>query len=135
VRSHDARALVRPERPTVNINHLDLQVRDVQKTATLYEELLGLHHRSSRTSPAKAILGDDAGFTLVLQRRQDDGSYPEGFHFGFLVDDIERVRAFHEKARERTLDVSDIIENNRGTLVYWKTDDGFLVEVSCPRTK
>jgi catechol 2,3-dioxygenase-like lactoylglutathione lyase family enzyme len=123
-----------PERPAMKLNHLDLQVSDVRRTVALFEELLGLELQSSRDSPALAILTDGQGFVLVLQRRKSDSdSYPSGFHFGFLVPEIQTVRDFQTRARGRGLDVSDVIENNRGTLAYWRSGDGFLVEVSCHR--
>jgi len=118
----------------VKINHLDLQVSDVQHTVTLFEELLGLRLESNRASPAIAILTDDEGFTLVLQRRKGGAApYPEDFHFGFLVPDVETVRRFQQRARALELEVSDVIENGRGVLSYWRTADGILVEVGWHR--
>ena len=121
----------------MKLNHLDLQVSDVQRSVCLFEELLGFHLQSSRTSPALAILVGEGGFTLVLQRRKNAADqYPEGFHFGFLVEDVETVRRFHAAARARAdLDVSDVIENGRGVLVYSRTDDGLLLEVSWHRPR
>jgi len=118
----------------MKLNHLDLQVRDVVATGALFEEFLGLRIESNRASSAVAILSDGNGFTLVLQRRKGDEPFPDGFHFGFFVEEVEAVRAFHAKARARGLDVSDVIENGRGTLVYWRID-GLLVEVSRPRPR
>jgi len=103
----------------------------------LFENLLGFHLESNRASPALAILTDGHGFTLVLQRRKNDtDAYQDSFHFGFLVDDVAAVRAFHLKAREGGLvTVSDVLENGRGVLVYCRTSDGLLFEVSCPRAR
>lgn len=126
---------MRPERPTVKLNHLDLQVTDVPQTIALFEDLLGLRLESNRGSPAIAILTDGEGFTLVLQRRKDQAAYPEGFHFGFLVNGADTVRAFQAKACDRGLAVSEVIENNRGVLAYWRTSDGYTVEVSCQRRR
>jgi catechol 2,3-dioxygenase-like lactoylglutathione lyase family enzyme len=120
----------------LKLNHLDLQVSDVQASVLFFERSFGLALQSSRASPALAVLSDGEGFTLVLQRRKnDDERYPEGFHFGFLVDDIETVVAFHTRAREQGLDVSDVIKNGRGTLVYCRAMDGIVVEVSCHRAR
>src|SRR3954451_621599 len=81
-----------PGRLTMKLNHLDLQVSDVQRTVDFFEKYFDLELRSSRTSPALAILSDRHGFVLVLQRRKHDAeTYPEGFHVGFLVDDVETV--------------------------------------------
>ena len=120
----------------LKLNHLDLQVADVQRSVDLFERLLGLQLQSSRTSPVLAILSDGAGFTLVLQRRKDDTPYPDGFHFGFLVDDPETVRAFQASARRwESLRVSDVIENGRGVLTYVRTWDDLLLEVSWQRPR
>jgi catechol 2,3-dioxygenase-like lactoylglutathione lyase family enzyme len=121
----------------MKLNHLDLQVADVPRSVGLFENLLGFHLESNRASPALAILTDGHGFTLVLQRRKNDtDAYQDSFHFGFLVDDVAAVRAFHLKAREGGLvTVSDVLENGRGVLVYCRTSDGLLFEVSCPRAR
>lgn len=127
---------MRPERLTMKLNHLDLQVSDVPRAVALFEDLLGLHLESNRDSTALAILSDGEGFTLVVQRKKNEAeSYPEGFHFGFLVPDPDRVRSFQARARERGVEVSDVIENGRGVLVYCRMIDGFLVEVSWHRPR
>ncbi len=57
---------------------------------------------------------------LVLQRKKDpNATYPEGFHVGFLVDDVSEVHAFHARAQGYPgLQVSDVQTNGRGVLVY-----------------
>jgi len=120
----------------MKLNHLDLQVSDVQRTVALFEELFGFRLQSSRSSPALAILTDGEGFTLVLQRRKSETeAYPDGFHVGFLVADQDVVRDFHARAQGRGLDVSQVIENGRGVLVYCRTWDGLLIEVSWHRNE
>ena len=120
----------------MKLNHLDLQVSDVQRSVDFFERYFDLELRSSRTSPALAILSDRHGFVLVIQRRKSDAeAYPEGFHLGFLVDDVESVHLAHARAKEGGLDVSDVITNNRGVMIYCKAPDGYAVEVSCPRVK
>jgi catechol 2,3-dioxygenase-like lactoylglutathione lyase family enzyme len=116
----------------VRLNHLDLQVPDVQATALFFERHFAFEHRSNRASPAIAILQGADGFTLVLQRlKSAEERYPEGFHCGFLLEDRQAVIDFQARARSEALDVSDVIENGRGTLVYCKAPGGIVVEVSC----
>jgi catechol 2,3-dioxygenase-like lactoylglutathione lyase family enzyme len=120
----------------MHLNHLDLHVSDVPKTAALLEELLGLRVVSNRGSEAIAILEDGAGFTLVLQRmKRAEDRYPEGFHFGCLVDDEEMVVRFQQHARGGGLDVSDVLRNRRGVLCYARIGDGILLEVSWQRPR
>lgn len=120
----------------MKLNHLDLQVSDVRRSVSLFCELFGLQLTSNAASPAIAFLTDGEGFTLVLQKKKDDAqAYPEGFHFGFLVDDPETVSAFQLRAKQVDgVQVSDVIVNGRGTLVYANTWDGILIEVSCRKT-
>ncbi len=120
----------------MKLNHLDLQVSNVQRSVDFFERYFGLELGSSRTSPAIAILADQHGFVLVLQRKKSDAeAYPEGFHLGVSVDDAEAVHRAHARLREGGLDVSDVIENNRGVILHCKAPDGYAVEVSCPRVK
>ncbi len=126
---------LRAEAPTeMNLNHLDLQVSDVPAHVAFFERLFGLACAGNRASPAIAILHDGAGFTLVLQRKKrPEEGYPEGFHFGFLVDDVAAVEAFHAKAEAEGAEVSDVLRNNRGVMVYCRSPEGLVVEVSARR--
>lgn len=115
----------------MHLNHLDLQVRDVQKTVRFFERFFGFSLSTSRNSPAIAILRGDQGFVLVLQRRKtEDETYPRDFHLGFLVDDVATVERLHRELVEAGEQVSDVATNARGTMIYCR-HDGFLVEVSC----
>lgn len=120
----------------MKLNHLDLQVADVQRAVAFFERYFDFELLSNRASPAIAILSDRDGFTLVLQRKRDEAAdYPEGFHIGFLLDDEAQVHAFHARAREDGLEISDVIENGRGTLTYCRPAGICLVEVSCQRRR
>ncbi|WP_454787955.1 VOC family protein [Mycolicibacterium lutetiense] len=116
----------------MKLNHLDLQVDDVVRTAGLFGELFGLRLQSNPKSTAIAVLSDGDGFVLVLQRKKVPGEfYPSGFHVGFLVDSVSTVHDVCARAAEQQLEVGEVISNNRGTMVYCRMPDGYLVEVSC----
>jgi catechol 2,3-dioxygenase-like lactoylglutathione lyase family enzyme len=118
----------------MKLNHLDLQVRDVAASVAYFERFFGLTLRTKPDAKAMAVLADGHGFVLVLQRAErDDERYPEGFHLGFLLDDAESVRALHARAKESGADVSDVIVNGRGTMIYFTAPEGYRVEVSCQR--
>lgn len=113
----------------MQFNHLDLQVTDIHASVAFFQ-FFGLELQSSPRSPAIAILGDGHGFILVLQRKPVV-HYPEGFHVGFIVDDVAAVHAHHARAVAAGLTISDIQHNGRGTLTYCVAPDGYYVEVSC----
>jgi catechol 2,3-dioxygenase-like lactoylglutathione lyase family enzyme len=116
------------------LNHLDLQVSEVQAAVLFFERFFDLSLQTSRTSPALAILSDDRGFVLVLQRKKRaEDRYPDGFHLGFLVEDVATVERMHARLREGGAHVSDLETNNRGTMIYCRAPDDIVVEVSCRR--
>lgn len=118
----------------MKLNHLDLQVRDVPASVAYFERYFGLTLRSNPNSPAIAILVDGHGFVLVLQRAESEAEgYPDGFHLGFLLDDPEKVRELHERAKADGVDVTDVIVNGRGTMIYFTAPEGYRVEVACQR--
>jgi catechol-2,3-dioxygenase len=117
----------------MKLNHLDLQVYDVIRTAQFFERYFGLQLQSNPSSEALAILTDASGFVLVLQRSKADERYPDGFHVGFLLDDVASVHALHARALADGAAVSEVIINGRGTLIYLTTPEGYYVEVSCQK--
>ena len=116
----------------MKLNHLDLQVADVQALAAFLALHFGLVRLSNDRSPAIAILHDGAGFTLVIQRSTDDRPYPEGFHIGFIHESAEEVRAHHARLAHAGLALGPIDVNARGTRFYLTAPGEILVEVSSP---
>ncbi len=114
----------------MRLNHIDLQVVDVQETAAFFEAWFGFAHVSNRQSPAIAILKGDGDFTLVIQKCEAGERFPEGFHIGFLRDDEADVIDFQRRAKQAGLRISEIIRNGRGTLTYVHAPGEILVEVS-----
>jgi catechol 2,3-dioxygenase-like lactoylglutathione lyase family enzyme len=117
----------------MKLNHIDLQVPDVQEAVTFFERWFDFKLTTSKSSPAIAILDGDDGFVLVLQRRAV--TYPEDFHIGFLVDSPDTVIDFQRRAREAGLEISDVDCNNRGTMAYLRGPGRVLIEVSCRRAR
>lgn len=114
------------------LNHVDLQVPRVQSAAALFCQLFGFTQVSNPASPAIAILHGEGQVTLVLQQR-DAAAWPEGFHVGFIVDDVAQVHAFHARASaEPGVQCSNVQTNGRGTMVYCRFE-GLLIEVSVRR--
>jgi len=117
----------------MKLNHLDLQVQDVSRSVAFFERYFGLCVRSNPGSSALVIMTDEAGFVLVLQRANSDQRYPEGFHLGFLLEQVADVHALHARAQADGVPVSEPIVNGRGTMIYLSAPEGYYVEVSCQK--
>lgn len=115
----------------MKLNHLDLQSTDVQALAAFFVDHFDLVRRSNDRSPAIAILGDEAGFSLVIQR-DPAPLYPEGFHLGFIHDAVAPVAAHRERLVAAGIECGPIDVNARGTRFYLRAPGGLLVEVSTP---
>lgn len=116
----------------MKLNHLDLQTTDVQTLAAFFVDHFDLTRHSNERSPAIAILGDEAGFTLVIQRRTDAVPYPDGFHVGFIVDRASEVRAHHARLAAAGIATGEIDVNARGTRFYLRAPGDIVVDVSSP---
>jgi catechol 2,3-dioxygenase-like lactoylglutathione lyase family enzyme len=116
----------------VKLNHLDLQSSDVPALVRFLVTHFGLVPRTRLDSPKFAILGDSAGFTLVIQHA-DAPSYPERFHIGFIVDDPAEVHARGETLDAAGVAISPVEVDGRGTRCYAHAPGGLLVELSSPR--
>lgn len=117
----------------MKLNHLDLHVYDVPGTLAFFRDMFELTPVTAATSPRLAVLADGHGFVLVLQRCAEGERYPDGFHAGFLVDDVAEVRRLHARAVAGGLPVSEVLVNGRGTMIYLARPEGYHVEVSCQR--
>jgi catechol 2,3-dioxygenase-like lactoylglutathione lyase family enzyme len=116
----------------MKLNHLDLPVHDIAANVAFLERYFGLELRAHNPSPELAVLSDGHGFTLVLQRRETTGDiYRDNLHIGFLLDDAAAVERLQARARADGADVSDVIVNARGTLIFLVAPGGFRVEVAC----
>lgn len=115
----------------MKLNHLDLQTTDVQALAAFFVEHFDLQRRSNDRSPAIAILGDEAGFTLVIQHAPAP-VYPEYFHVGFIHDAVAPVHAHRERLVAAGLAPGELSADNRGTRFYLRALGELLVEVSTP---
>ena len=116
----------------MKLNHLDLQVSDVQTTAHFFERFFAFKMLTSSTLKSIAVLEGEGGFSLVLQKlKNPQAIYPEGFHIGFVLENVERVHALFHELKDQDIEVGDaVIVNNRGTMFYFKIPGGILTEVS-----
>jgi catechol 2,3-dioxygenase-like lactoylglutathione lyase family enzyme len=108
------------------LNHVELTVRDLRRSAAFYGEHFGLtrtiHHDEHRL-----ILGDDEGSVLALV----DGAPepPRLNHFGFQLAEGAAVRAARERFRAAGLEETDWQDDGRFVRVQVADPDGYHVEL------
>jgi catechol 2,3-dioxygenase-like lactoylglutathione lyase family enzyme len=115
----------------MTLNHLDLHVPNVFQTRDFLTEFLGFKLISSPTAPTIAILEDQDGFVLVLQKQKlDTDRYPAGFHIGFYVEGQSIVDELQTRFKSAGYSPSDIEKSRRGYYFYVPAPGGFLVEIN-----
>jgi len=124
----------------VILNHANLPVPDVAALRDFLASHFGFTVLETRGQDAMSVLQDEAGFVLTLMKsRESDGpsGYPGTFHVGFLVHDVESVRAKHAELAAAGHAVGAAEEIRRGGrrsfTFYCPAPGGVLVEVTAAR--
>jgi catechol 2,3-dioxygenase-like lactoylglutathione lyase family enzyme len=123
--------------PALALNHLNLVVDNLDAATEFMQRCLDFQ-LLERKGQALAVLGDGAGFVLVLSSRQAFGGaapprYPEGFHLGFVLRSPAEVDQMHARLDAGGVRLEHPPRTARGAYAfYFHALDGLLFEVSCP---
>lgn len=81
----------------MKLNHIDLQVSDVDTAREFFERFFGLRCRYQRQKQI-AIFENDSGFELAISNlfNSPPPSYPPDFHVGFVLEHAVDVRDVYE---------------------------------------
>jgi catechol 2,3-dioxygenase-like lactoylglutathione lyase family enzyme len=114
----------------VDLNHLNLRVRDPEACRAFYEKHFAF--RLAFEAEDGYFLRNDAGFLLALVPTADHRALPPGFHLGFGLADAERVPALHSALAAGGVRTSALEDHRPGeryvTFRCWDPD-GTEVEV------
>lgn len=114
----------------VDLNHLNLRVRDPAACDSFYREYFGF--RPAFEADGGYFIRNDDGFLLALMPTATHQPLPEGFHIGFRIDTSERVTTMRDRLFADGVRVTDL-DDCRPTEAYvtfrcWDPD-GTEVEV------
>jgi catechol 2,3-dioxygenase-like lactoylglutathione lyase family enzyme len=118
----------------MKLNHLNLVVPDVPRTAKFFEEFFGFRPTEQKGRDALAVLFDTAGFALVLSNfeRATAVAYPRDFHIGFLLESETQVKDVFERLKAAG-HVEKPPQRMHGSWSFYVTAPGGInVEVSYP---
>jgi catechol 2,3-dioxygenase-like lactoylglutathione lyase family enzyme len=114
----------------MNLNHLHLQVRSIERSAAFYARHFGL--REFMRHGEVIFLRDGAGMDLALAPAPGDGAppMPPWFHFGFRQGSPADVAALHEALVADGAPIAEPLEQGAGFAAFRCRDpDGYLIEV------
>jgi catechol 2,3-dioxygenase-like lactoylglutathione lyase family enzyme len=84
----------------VKLNHLDLQVSDVDAARAFFEQFFGLRCRYQRQKQI-AIFESDTGFEFAVSNlfNSPPPAYPPDFHLGFVLERSSDVREAYDRLK------------------------------------
>ncbi len=119
----------------MRLNHVDLQVSDVDAAREFFEDLFDFRCVFQRRREL-AMLEDEDGFSLGVSNlfKSDPPHYPSDFHIGFVLDTEAEVRAQYERLHEAGVEMKAELAFG-GPNVYFMCigPDAIQVEVRAPR--
>lgn len=117
----------------MKLNHLNLTVPHVETTRLFFETYFNFQCVDLKGDHLLAVLTGTDGFILTLMsetfNKNGVSSYPQGFHFGFILDSKEEVDALYERLKESKLPIEHApgkIRNSYGFYFYF---DNLFIEI------
>jgi catechol 2,3-dioxygenase-like lactoylglutathione lyase family enzyme len=116
------------------LNHVDLQVSNVNAARAFFEVHFGLRCTYQRGEQI-AILEDEGGFCFGVSnlRNGPPPIYPPDFHVGFVLKDTQRVRETYSRLKEAGVGIKfDLQEAGPNLAFQCLGPDAIPVEVRAP---
>jgi catechol 2,3-dioxygenase-like lactoylglutathione lyase family enzyme len=112
----------------VNLNHLYLLVRDLEKSRSFYEHYFGFDGPSEWQAETFVIRNAE-GFSLALTPVDSPPDWPRALHFGFLMEDVEFVRAFHDRLAADGVQIVEAFFEPGFSVFKCLDPDGYVIEL------
>ncbi|WP_374459263.1 VOC family protein [Chryseobacterium taeanense] len=119
----------------MNLNHINIVVKDVNKAVNLFTTHLGFSLIVNRNSKM-AVMENGNNFALViwgqkLNHKENMPEYPENFHIGFYQKDEEAVWKIYEKLKtEADLQFENEPKKIWNTFGFYFFFEKLMIEIS-----
>jgi len=115
----------------VILNHINLDVSDVQKAREFLMTYFGLDPKGLPGNDKIAILRDEQGMVLTLSNFHGEAEvkYPGSFHIGFIQESPAKVDEINARLKADGYDVEPPSRQHGSWTFYFTAPGGFLVEV------
>lgn len=119
----------------MKLNHIDLQVSNVEAAREFFERSFGLRCTYRRAGQI-AILEDDGGLELGVSnlRGSPPPAYPPDFHVGFVLASAGEVRGTYERLKTAGVRIKiDLREGGPNLFFVCEGPDAIPIEIRAPR--
>ena len=120
----------------MTLNHLDLQVSDVDVAREFFERFLGLRCRYQRQKQI-AIFESESGFEFAVSNlfNSPPPAYPPDFHLGFVLEHSSDVREVYDRLKSAGVAMRlDLGVQGPALVFQCLGPDNIPVEVRAPKS-
>jgi catechol 2,3-dioxygenase-like lactoylglutathione lyase family enzyme len=112
----------------MDLNHLYLLVRDVDRSVAFYRTLFGFDGPSEWQGET-FVIRNHRGFSLALTPDPDPPPWPPGLHFGFLLDSVAAATRLREQISGAGIALLESCAEPGFVVFKCQDPDGYVVEV------
>ena len=112
----------------MNLNHLYLLVRDTARSVAFYRDLFGFDGPSEWQGETLVIRNSE-GFSLALTPDPEPPAWPQGLHFGFLLDSPQDARRVRERISGAGIPIIEAYSEPAFEVFKLHDPDGYVIEV------
>lgn len=119
----------------MELNHINLVVKDVDKAIELFGKHLGFELITNRNSKM-AVMQNNRSFALVIwgqvmNNEESIPDYPANFHIGFYQKDESAVCSIYDKIKdEKFLKIDSEPKKMRNTFGFYFYFENLMIEIS-----
>jgi len=118
--------------------HVNVYVRDVERSHKWYADLLGLHTYDYRPGAAAFMSADrDESHEIALMQVGPDAPLQAAGqvglnHMAWRVESIDDQKEFYQRFKEKGVPISRIVDHGISLEIYFRDPDGNLVDFYRP---
>ena len=114
----------------MKLNHINLIVTNVPKAIHFFETFFDFKCTDIKGDNIVAILKGTDNFILVLMTNKEEQiTYPNNFHIGFMLDNAEQVTATYLKLKNGGIEIESEPRKIRDSFGFYFTFDNIMIEV------
>ena len=118
----------------MKLNHLSLSTPYVQELAKFFVDHFDFVVTKKRPDGSIIALSCDEFDLVIAASVEAETIYPQGFHFGFIVDGLDQVQTAYDRLKLAGLNgVGEIARNERGAQFFFTAPGGITMELGCHR--
>ena len=126
-----------------NLGHVNIYVRNAERSRQWYEDVLGLHTYDFKAGRAAFMSADkEVSHEIALMEVGDNALGPQkgqvGLnHMAWYMDSLDDLKEFYLRIKEKNIPIDRVADHGLSIGIYFEDPDGNGIEVSyeLPRTE